>query len=110
MGRHYQRGYLRCAKRKSGSYCWEFLWREDGVAGKRVRRTAVIGSIEQYPTKEEALDAVNGLRMRVNVDIPHPTSPTCLFQANFVLADQTSTISSGFSGRPLFVNPRIGLN
>ena len=68
MGRHYQRGYLRCAKRKSGSYCWEFLWREDGVAGKRVRRTAVIGSIEQYPTKEEALDAVNGLRMRVNVD------------------------------------------
>jgi hypothetical protein len=68
MGRHYQRGYLRCAKRKSGSYCWEFLWREDGVAGKRVRRTAVIGSIEQYPTREEALDAVNGLRMRVNVD------------------------------------------
>jgi hypothetical protein len=68
MGRHYQQGYLRCAKRKSGSYCWEFLWREDGVAGKRVRRTAVIGSIEQYPTKEEALDAVNGLRMQVNAD------------------------------------------
>ena len=68
MGRHYQRGYLRCAKRKSGSYCWEFLWREDDEAGKRVRRTAVIGTVEQYPTKEEALDAVNGLRMQVNAD------------------------------------------
>ena len=68
MGRHYQRGYLRCAGRKSGSYCWEFLWREDDMAGKRVRRTAVIGTIEQYPTKEEALDAVNGLRMQVNAD------------------------------------------
>ena len=68
MGRKYQRGYLRCAERRSGSYCWEFLWREDDTAGKRVRRTAVIGTIEQYPTKEEALNAVNGLRMQINAD------------------------------------------
>ncbi len=68
MGRHYQRGYLRCAERKCGSYCWEFLWREDDEAGKRVRRTAVIGTIEQYPTKGEALDAVNGLRMQINAE------------------------------------------
>ena len=54
--------YLRRAERESGSYSWG-LWREDDDAGKRVRRTAVIGTIEQYPTKEEALDAVNGLRM-----------------------------------------------
>jgi hypothetical protein len=38
------------------------------MAGKRVRRTAVIGNIEQYPTKEEALHAVNGLRMQINAD------------------------------------------
>ena len=68
MGRNYQRGYLRCAKRKSGSNCWEFLWRENDAAGKRIRRTAVIGSVERYKTKEEALDAVNGLRMLVNAD------------------------------------------
>jgi len=24
----YQRGYLRCVKRKNGSSCWEFMWRE----------------------------------------------------------------------------------
>ena len=68
MGRHYQRGYLRCAERKSGSYSWEFLWRENDAAGKRVRRTAVIGSVERYPTKEQAFNAVNGLRMQVNAD------------------------------------------
>ena len=38
------------------------------MTGKRVRRTAVIGTFEQYPTKEEALHAVNGLRMQVNAD------------------------------------------
>jgi integrase len=38
------------------------------MAGKRVRRTAVVGSVELYPTKKEALDAVNGLRMQVNAD------------------------------------------
>ena len=32
------------------------------------RRTAVIGTIEQYPTKGEALDAVNGLRMQINAE------------------------------------------
>ena len=69
MGQHYQHGYLRCATRKSGLHCWEFLWREeDDTSGKRVRRTAVIGNVEQYPTKEEALDAVNGLRMQINAD------------------------------------------
>ncbi|HEX8801757.1 MAG TPA: site-specific integrase, partial [Terriglobales bacterium] len=64
----YQRGYVRCAKRRPGPYCWEFLRREDDTAGKRVHRSAVIGTIEQYPTKEEALDAVNGLRMQINAD------------------------------------------
>ena len=61
-----QTGYLRCAKRKNGSSCWEFLWRENGVTGKRIRRTAVIGTIEQYPTEDLAQVAVNGLRMCIN--------------------------------------------
>jgi len=40
-----QRGCLRCTRRKTGPSCWEFLWRENDVAGKRVRRTAVIGTL-----------------------------------------------------------------
>ena len=68
MAQHYQRGYLRFAARKSGLHCWEFLWRENDVWGKRVRRTAVVGTLEEYPTQEEALHAVNGLRMQINAD------------------------------------------
>ena len=68
MRLRYQQGCLRCIRRKSGPDCWEFLWRENDVAGKRVRRTAIIGTIEQYPTRDLAQEAVNGLRMQVNED------------------------------------------
>jgi integrase len=68
MSQNYQHGYLRRARRKSGSHRWEFLWREDNEAGKRVRRTAIVGTIEQYPTKELASAAANALRMQVNAD------------------------------------------
>ena len=68
MRQCYQRGCLRYAKRKSCSDCWEFLWRETDAAGKRVRRTSFIGTVEEYPTKELAQAAANGLRMRVNED------------------------------------------
>ncbi len=60
----YQRGYLRSVKRRNGSSCWEFMWREQDVSGMRVRRTAVIGTAEQYPIEELAEEAVRGLRMQ----------------------------------------------
>jgi integrase len=68
MRLRYQRCCLRCIQRTSGPDCWEFLWRENDIAGKRVRRTAVIGTVEQYPTKDLAQAAVNGLRMCINED------------------------------------------
>jgi hypothetical protein len=61
-----QRGCLRCTRRKTGPSCWEFLWRENGADGKRTRRTAVIGTVEQFPTRDLAEVAVNGLRMSIN--------------------------------------------
>lgn len=51
-----------------GVDCWEFLWRENDATGQRVRRTAVIGTVEKYPTRDSAEAAVNGLRMQVNED------------------------------------------
>jgi hypothetical protein len=54
----HQRGHLRCTKRKNGPSAWEFLWRENDASGKRLRRTAVIGSLEQYPTEDLALAVV----------------------------------------------------
>jgi integrase len=63
-----QRGCLRCTRRKTGPSCWEFLWRENDSDGNRPRRTAVIGTLEQFPTRELAQAAVNGLRMSINQD------------------------------------------
>ena len=68
MRQCYQRGCLRRTKRKAGPDRWEYLWREDDVTGRRVRRTKVIGTVEQYPTGELAQAAVNGLRVRINED------------------------------------------
>ena len=68
MSQHYQYGYLRCIERKAGFPRWEFLWREEDELGNRVRRTAIIGALEQYPTKESALAASNSLRMQINAD------------------------------------------
>jgi len=39
----------------------------------RIRRTTVIGTVEQNPTRDLAQAAVNGLRMQVNEDrLRHP--------------------------------------
>ncbi len=46
----YQRGYLRLGHRKTGPDCWEFLWWDIELTGQRVRRKAVIGTVQQYPT------------------------------------------------------------
>jgi integrase len=61
-----QHGHLRCVARKSGPTRWEFLWRETDASGKRVRRNAVIGTIEEYPTEALAQAAINGLRTCIN--------------------------------------------
>jgi len=57
---------LRCTRRKTGPSCWEFLWRENDADGNRTRRTAVIGTVEQLPTRDLAEVAVNGLRVGIN--------------------------------------------
>jgi hypothetical protein len=63
-----QRGCLRCTRRKTGPSCWEFLWRENDVHGNRTRRTAMIGAVEQFPTRDLVEAATNGLRMSINQD------------------------------------------
>ena len=68
MRQCYQRGCLRRTQRKSGPDCWEFLWRENDVTGKRVRRNKVIGTVTQFPTEDSARAEVNGLRIYINQD------------------------------------------
>ena len=68
MRQSFQRGYLRCTRRKSGPDCWEFLWREYSTSGKPVLHTVVVGTTDQYKTRNCAIAAVNGLRMQVNAE------------------------------------------
>lgn len=66
MRRQHQNGYLKLVSRKKGPAVWEFRWREEDSSGKIVRRTEIIGTFIDYPTKELASAAANGLRMRIN--------------------------------------------
>jgi hypothetical protein len=54
-----QRGHLRCVERKHGLPRWEFLGRETDASGRRLRRNAVIGTIEEYPTEDMAQAAIS---------------------------------------------------
>jgi hypothetical protein len=65
MSVRYQGGYLRCVKCKSGSWCWEFLWRDSGPTGKQKRRTMKVGSLEEYSTQEPAFVALSCRRTHV---------------------------------------------
>jgi len=66
MRARYQGGYLRLGHRKQGPNCWEFLWWDTEPTGQRVRRKAVIGTVQQYPNIEDAWHASNGLRVSIN--------------------------------------------
>jgi hypothetical protein len=66
MSQHHQNGHLRRARRRIGLQVWEHLWRETDATGRRIHRTAVIGTLEQYPMQELAWAAANGLRMHIN--------------------------------------------
>jgi integrase len=66
MRARYQRGYLRLGRRKTGPDCWEFLWWDTEPRGRRVRRKAVIGTVQQYPKVQDTWQASNGLRVSIN--------------------------------------------
>jgi integrase len=69
MKQTFQHGYLRRTKRKASPDRWEFLWREIDETGKKLRRTAIIGTVQQYPSEEAALAAANGLRIEINSNV-----------------------------------------
>jgi hypothetical protein len=72
----YQHGMLSRVKRSQGPDCWIFRWRETNSSGKRVRRNAILGTVERYPTEGSALKAAEALRITINEDQPRfPQQP-----------------------------------
>lgn len=79
MRTRYQHGNLQLDKRKNGPDVWVYRWREYEPNGKTNRRGEMIGTIEQYPTKAEALRACEHLQLTANSE--NPTSRGVSFDA-----------------------------
>jgi integrase len=79
MRTRYQHGNLQLDKRRNGPDVWVYRWREYGPVGKVNRRGEMIGTIEQYPTKADALRACEHLQLTANSE--NPTSRTIGFGA-----------------------------
>jgi integrase len=66
----YQKGALQRVGRKRGPDVWVFRWYETQVDGLRVRRKAVLGTVEQYPSESAAQAAADALRININQESP----------------------------------------
>jgi len=62
----YQFGWLELRKRKKGSAVWLWRYRSNDSQSTREKESLVIGSLKQYPTRQSAWKAAEGLRLTVN--------------------------------------------
>jgi integrase len=61
---------LERSARKHGPDVWIYRWRERLANGTTVRRGETVGSVEQFPTRAQALKASQSLRIAANVELP----------------------------------------
>jgi hypothetical protein len=64
----YQNGSLTIQKGK-GTPKWIFRWRESTPDGKKAHRSRLIGTKTEYPTKRDAMKAVEGLRLDIKLSV-----------------------------------------
>jgi integrase len=72
----FQHGSLTIETRNSGKQVWIFRWRESGPDGKRIRRKAIVGTKQEYPTKAKAEKAASALRLDLTKEQPHRIKAT----------------------------------
>jgi len=70
MRTRYQQGNLQLDERQNGPDVWIYRFREYLPDGRVRRRGELVGTIEDYPTKAEALRASEHLRLDANADDP----------------------------------------
>ena len=66
----FQHGSLTIEDRANGSPVWVFRWRETAADGERVRRKAIVGTKDEYPTKAKAERAAASLRLDITQEHP----------------------------------------
>ncbi|HLJ30283.1 MAG TPA: tyrosine-type recombinase/integrase [Candidatus Angelobacter sp.] len=76
----HQRGSLDRVARRNGPDVWEFRWYETNAEGLRIRRKAVLGTVEDYPTDADAETAADALRASVNEHNPRQQFGSMTFE------------------------------
>lgn len=66
----YQEGCIERVGRAKGTDVWVYRWRE-AVGGKRKHRARTIGTVDQYPTLDDAKRANDNFRIQVNAQQEH---------------------------------------
>ncbi len=80
--RRYQEGSLVTERRKECSHkrtthCFHCVWAYrfvEYIDGKKIRRKKILGTIEEFPTKDDAKRACEHLRMSANAENPRPNT------------------------------------
>jgi integrase len=57
--------------RTNGPHVWVYRWRESDGIGASSRKSTIIGTVEQYPTKAQALRAAEHMRLAANPENPN---------------------------------------
>jgi hypothetical protein len=66
----YQKGNLTLRKRAKGADVWQFRWWDADDEGRRVQRSKLIGTVEEYPNERAAQRAVDAVRLEINAEMP----------------------------------------
>ena len=67
----YQYGRVEPSPRANGPNVWVYRWREQNPDGKSSRKSAIVGSVTEYPTHAHALRAAEYMRLAANPDNPN---------------------------------------
>ena len=110
----YQFGSLTRKKRAKGPDAWEFRYYESTAQGMRNRKTATVGTVEQFKTKALAKKAVEALLLKLNAETPRQRIAEVTFGAicdRYLLEElpeRYSTAKSYRSNIKNYLKPRWG--
>ena len=98
MRSRYQRGNVTQKKRK-GPDVWEFRWYEPNG---RLRRK-LLGTLEQYPTKQDAQRAADPFRLQINSELPKAVPTTVAALIGRYLNDEFEMVRLAYATRKSYV-------
>lgn len=100
----HQRGSLDRVARRNGPDVWEFRWYETNSEGQRIRRKAVLGTVEEYPTDAAAEGAADALRASVNENNPQQQFRSMTFELLWAHYKREELINKSKSTRKTYEN------